>query len=250
MQALAAGKHVLVEKPMALDGANADRMAEAAAWHGKILMTAHALRFFPAYLALAELVRSGRLGGIRSALLRRRTAVPAWGPWEFDKSKSGGGVFDLLIHDADMCLHLFGMPQSVSATGYEDLRGGVDTLTAELHYPEIASVTITGGWHHTGEYPFSMEYTVIGEHGVVEYSSDGRPPAAYWADGKKEPLEAGDADAYQSEIEYFLHCCQNNSQPELCPPDESAKAVKLTKLMTGARERQGDKVACSFHSPS
>jgi predicted dehydrogenase len=246
MQALAAGKHVLVEKPMALDGATADQMTEAAVRHGKILMTAHVLRFFPAYQVLAELVRSGRLGGIRSALFRRRTAVPTWGPWEFDKTKSGGGVFDLLIHDADMCLHLFGTPQAVSATGYEDLRGGVDTLTAELHYSDIRSVTITGGWHHTGEYPFSMEYTVIAEHGVVEFSSDGRPPTVYWADGKKEPLSAGESDAYQAEIEYFLSCCRNNSQPETCPPAESANAVKLTKLMTEARACRGDKVACSF----
>jgi len=246
LQALAAGKHVLVEKPMALDGVTADRMTESAARYGKILMTAHVLRFSPAYQVLSELVRSGRLGAMRSALFRRRTAVPTWGPWEFDKSKSGGGVFDLLIHDADMCLHLFGMPQSLSAAGYEDLSGGVDTLTAELHYPEVASVTITGGWHHTGEYPFSMEYTVIAERGVVEFSSDRRPPTVYWADGKKEPLTAPDADGYQAEIRYFLECCAGNTQPALCPPQESANAVKLTKLMTDTRERRGDKVACDF----
>ncbi|MCP5119803.1 MAG: Gfo/Idh/MocA family oxidoreductase, partial [bacterium] len=105
IQALRAGKHVLVEKPMALDGPTADEIIEVANQAGRILMVAQALRFFPAYRLLSGLVRSGKLGPIRSALFRRRTAVPTWGPWEFDKAKSGGGIFDLLIHDVDMSLH-------------------------------------------------------------------------------------------------------------------------------------------------
>ncbi len=244
IQALRAGKHVLVEKPMALDGAAAEQMIEESRRRDRILMVAQVLRFIPAYEGLMDLVRSGRLGNIRSAFFRRRTATPTWGPWEFDSAQSGGGVFDLLIHDADMCLHLFGAPEAVSATGYEAMKDGVDQIVAELHYPGIGSVTITGGWYLIGEYPFSMEYTVTGDRGVVEFSSVGRPAAVYWANGKREELPPPDVDPYRAELEYFIRCCRDATKPGRCPAEESARAVNLTRFMVDARGRKGERLPC------
>ena len=175
LAALRRGRHVLVEKPMALRAEDAEQMCAEAARAGRVLMVAHVLRFMPAYAGLRTLIGSGRLGRVRSALFRRRTAVPAWAAWEFDRESSGGGVFDLLIHDVDMALLLFGKPATVSAWGHEDLRGGVDQITAQLHYPDVDSVTVTGGWHHRGAYPFSMEYTVVADEGGG-WDSSGRPP--------------------------------------------------------------------------
>jgi len=243
MAALRAGKHVLVEKPMALDGASADAMIEAAHRSGRILMAAQVLRFFPVYRAMAELVKSGRLGKARAATFRRRCAAPDWSPWLADKNASGGGIFDLLIHDVDMCLHVFGAPQAVSATGCEDLARGVDVITAQFHYPEM-SVLLSGGWHHPKSFPFSMEYTIICNGGTIEYNSAGPPPALHAADGAKTDLDAGGKDGYLAEIEYFVECCLRGKQPDYCPPAESAAAVKLASLMIEARERQGEKVAC------
>ena len=95
-----------------------------------------------------------------------------------------GGVFDLLIHDVDMAIYLFGKPRGVTATGYENLEAGLDMITAQLHYDHIPSVTITGGWHHPKAYPFSMEYTVSAEGGTIDYSTDNRPPSLYNAAGE------------------------------------------------------------------
>jgi predicted dehydrogenase len=244
--ALQRGKHVLLEKPMALDGAAADRIAEEAEKRRLVLMVAQVLRFFPEYTGLAGLVRSGRLGRVRSAMFRRRTAVPTWGEWEFDRSKSGGGVYDLLIHDVDIALHLFGPPAAVSANGHEDLRGGVDTITAEFHYANVDSVTITGGWHHRGAYPFSMEYTVLADNGVVEFSSAGRPATVYWKDETNELLPAPAVDPFAEEIRYFVECCKSGLTPDRCPPRESALAVRAALAMVQAREKKGDKVQCEF----
>lgn len=247
IQALRAGKHVLCEKPMALRGEDADGMIAEAESAGKILMVAQVLRFFPEYLELGRLVKSGRLGRIRSALFRRRTAVPAWGSPEYmDKQKSGGAVFDLLIHDVDQCQHLFGVPEAVSSTGYEDMTGGIDTIVTEFHYRGIGQVTITGGWFHRGEYPFSMEFTVVGDDGVAEYSSAGRPLAVYWSDGRREAPSVEGKDGYQAELEYFLDCCRKGHPPAECPPEESSLAVKLTNFMVEARQRKGEKVRCPF----
>src|SRR5579885_2334596 len=104
--ALRAGKHVLVEKPLALDGAAAKRILAEAERSGRILMVAHVLRFLPQYAALRDAIR-GNPGCVRMAEFRRRCATPEWGGWLVQPSKSGGGVFDLLIHDVDMCIHLF-----------------------------------------------------------------------------------------------------------------------------------------------
>jgi predicted dehydrogenase len=244
--ALEAGKHVLVEKPMALDGAAADRILAAGEKANHVLMVAQVLRFFAEYQPLVELQRSGRLGTLRSAMFRRRCAAPAWGKWLQDPAKGGGGVFDLLIHDVDMCLHLFGKPQAVSAVGHEEMPKGLDVIHARVHYAAGADVIITGGWHHPQSYPFSMEYTVSGDGGTVEYSSAGRPPVFYRADGEAETLTLPEKDGFQAEIEYFLDCASNGRQPERCHPRDSAAAVKLTRLMTESRARKGETIECKL----
>ncbi|MCW5979358.1 MAG: Gfo/Idh/MocA family oxidoreductase [Bryobacteraceae bacterium] len=246
IQALQAGKHALVEKPMALNGAVADRMLAEAEKARRTLMVAQVLRFMPQYEALDDVVRSGAIGRVHSAFFRRRTATPTWAPWEFDSSKNGGGVFDLLVHDVDFCLRLFGAPEAISSVGTEAMAAGVDMVVGELHYPDIGNVTITGGWHHVGDYPFSMEYTVIGEKASVEFNSDGRPPTLYPSGGRARPLPQGAHDGYQAEIEYFVECCRSGARPVRCPPEESAKAVKLARLMVDSRVHKGEKVACNL----
>ncbi|HEY6390651.1 MAG TPA: Gfo/Idh/MocA family oxidoreductase [Bryobacteraceae bacterium] len=246
IDAVRAGKHALVEKPMALDAASAREMIAGSRSHDRVLMVAHVLRFFPTYAALGEVLSSGRIGAARSAKFERRCAAPTWSGWLADAQQSGGGVFDLLIHDVDMCLHLFGKPETVSATGHEALASGVDVITAQLHYPGRRTAIVTGGWLHPKSYPFSMEYTVVADGGTVEYSSLGRPPALYGADGKMELLPMQERDGYRAEIEYFLDCCRHRRAPELCLPEESADAVALTRCMLEARNRNGEKIRCDL----
>ena len=246
LAALEAGKHVLVEKPMGLDGAACDQMIEAAEKAGRILMSAHVLRFFPAYQPLLEGVASGRFGQVRNAVFRRRCAAPAWSLWMGDRAQSGGGVFDLLIHDFDIALAAFGLPQAVSAWGVEELGRGLDMLTAQLHYPEIGSVTVSGGWHHPKSYPFSMEYTVSGENGTLDFSTAGRPPKFYGADGSETLEPLAEIDGYQAEIAYFAECCRTRSKPARCLPGSSAAAVRLTILAQQSRALKGATLPCKF----
>jgi predicted dehydrogenase len=246
IQAFEAGKHVLVEKPMALDAASARRMIVEAKKHHRVLMVAQVLRFFPMYRVLQDVLARDSMGTMRSAIFRRRCAAPAWSAWLADPEQSGGGVFDLLIHDVDMCLHLFGAPEAISATGYEALAAGIDIIAAILYYPGQRTAIIAGGWHHPKSYPFSMGYTVVSDGGTVEYSSLNSPPALYSADGEREALHMEETDGYRVEIEYFLDCCRRNACPELCRPEDSANAVALTRLMLDARKRNGEKIPCDL----
>ena len=241
--ALRAGKHVLVEKPMALDGAAADAMLEAARAGDRILMVAQVLRFFPVYRVLRDAVRSGRVGAVRAAMFRRRCGPPQWSPWLLDPNVSGGAVFDLLVHDVDFCLHLFGAPQAVSAVGYVNLASGIDWIMTEFHYAG-PTVVITGGWHPSSSFPFLMEYSVVTDGGAIEYSSAGTPPTLYGSDGSRTEMDATGRDGYQAEIEYFVECCLEGRQPDLCPPRESAAAVKLAELMLESRAKEGEKLRC------
>ena len=237
--ALRSGKHVLVEKPMALSVESCDRMIDEAERAGKILMVAHVLRFFPAYKALQRAVEQGELGSIRAAAFRRRCAQPGWSEWITDKTRSGGGAFDLLIHDVDMALRLFGAPRAISATGYEDASAGVDVISARLFYEGFVA-EISGGWIFPGAFPFSMEFTVLGDRGVLDFNSESRPLKRYGG-GEEVALES--ADGYAAEISYFAECCRTGQQPSFCMPSDSAEAVRLALALFEARSKNGERIS-------
>ncbi len=244
LAALRAGKHVLVEKPMALTGQQCDQLIGEANQRKRILMVAQVLRFIPAYRALADALSSGEYGQVRAALFRRRCAAPAWSAWLAERDQSGGGVFDLLIHDVDFCLKLFGRPESISATGYEDLAGGIDSLTANLHYRDVPSVVVTGGWHHKKSYPFSMQYTIVTDGATFEFNFPPGEVTIYRAGGEAQPMVLPERDGFEAELDYFLECCEAGVKPALCPPEDSAVAVKLMLMMAAARKNNGEKVEC------
>ncbi|HVO96903.1 MAG TPA: Gfo/Idh/MocA family oxidoreductase [Bryobacteraceae bacterium] len=237
--ALRAGKHVLVEKPMALDDASCHRMIAEAQRTGKILMVAQVLRFFPAYRALQHAVDQGELGTIRWATFRRRCAQPGWSDWITDKSRSGGGGFDLLIHDVDMALRLFGPPEAFAAIGYEDVPAGVDAISARLFYGDFVA-EISGGWLFPGSFPFAMEFMVLGERGLLEYNSESRPLKRY---GSGTEVSLDTTDGYAAEIAYFAECCRAGMQPAVCTPASSAESVRLTRALFDARSKNGEKIS-------
>lgn len=246
IDALRNGKHVLVEKPMALTPEDTDAMLAEARKNNRILMVGQVLRFVSSYRTVHDKIKGGEVGPVRSALFRRRCAAPFWSTWLFNPQKSGGGIFDLLIHDVDYCLQVFGAPEAVSAIGYEDLPAGIDWINAQFHYPKVPAVIINGGWHHPKSYPFSMEFTVVTDGGTFEYSSDAKPLTLYDKNGESQKLLDTEVDCFQAEIEYFFDCVTQGKQPEFCPPEESARAVKLARLMVDSRTRNGEKIPCNL----
>ena len=72
----------------------------------------------------------------------------------------------------------------------------------------------------------------------------GRPPTLYTSEVRELPLKS--QNGYAAEIEYFINCCEAGTQPELCPPRESAQALDLMRLMLSARSHHGEKIACTL----
>ena len=115
--AIEAGKHVLVEKPLARHAEEGERIVEAARVNGKVLAIAFNRRHRHDVALLKQHVDAGKLGRIyyAKAFWMRRAGIPGFGSWFTRKEQAGGGpLIDLGVHVLDMALYLMGNPRVVS----------------------------------------------------------------------------------------------------------------------------------------
>lgn len=120
VKALQANKHVLLEKPMAIDLNDAKKIRDAALKSDRVLMISHQMRWEGPAMAVKEKVEQGELGNIYHAktVWFRRKGIPGWGSWFTQKQMSGGGpLIDIGVHMLDLALYLMGNPKPVSVTG-------------------------------------------------------------------------------------------------------------------------------------
>ena len=120
VQALKAGKHVLLEKPMATSVAACDRIVDAAKASGRSLQMGFVCRRMPAVEMARRCADDGRLGRVyhAKASMYRRRGVPGLGGWFTTKARSGGGpLIDLGVHLLDATLHLMGHPRVLRVSG-------------------------------------------------------------------------------------------------------------------------------------
>ena len=113
--AFAAGKHVLLEKPIALTLEDADAIVAAAERSGRLFMVGLVLRFWPEYVELQRRLAGGELGRPLSVSTPRLSPPADWNDWMGDPAQSGGVPVDLLIHDFDQMNWLLGTPRRVFA---------------------------------------------------------------------------------------------------------------------------------------
>jgi predicted dehydrogenase len=120
VKALEAGKHVLLEKPMAINVESAKEIVRAQRKSGRVLMIPHQLRWESLSMQVKEQAEKGALGRIYHAKTgwMRRKGIPGWGTWFTQMDKSGGGpLIDLGVHMLDLSLYLIGNPKPVSVYG-------------------------------------------------------------------------------------------------------------------------------------
>jgi predicted dehydrogenase len=141
-----AGKHVLCEKPLAMNAAEAERMVEACASAGVVLMEAFMYRLHPSWEGVRELVRSGRIGELRS--------VQSWFSYFNDDPSNirniaeagGGALYDIGCYTVNLSRMLFeAEPSMIQASMTFDETMGVDVLTsAILEFGRgVAAFTVT-----------------------------------------------------------------------------------------------------------
>ncbi len=146
LEALAAGKSVLVEKPIAIELKSADRMVRRAAEAGKLLMVGQVLPFFPEFRFAADCIRSGKYGKLCAAHFRRVICPPDWSREMSDFRKLGGWGIDLHIHDNHFISLVCGRPAQVFSRGIlQD--GFVNHVHTQYVYEdnELAVSCVSGG---------------------------------------------------------------------------------------------------------
>jgi predicted dehydrogenase len=237
LAALDAGKSVLLEKPMGLSVEECDSMIAAAHRNDRILMVAHVLRFWPQYLAVVDLVKSGQLGKILSATASRLAPPPSWGNWFANPAWTGGSVLDLHVHDLDVFNWLFGTPRSIHARGQKGATGGWDHALTLVDYGDVSGFA-EGSTIRPDGYPFTMSLWVTCEKGTVEYTfrAAGETVVAgttstnlmvYEAGKQPRPLPAPGDDGYEAQAAYFVECLRQQRQPERGTAQQGRLAVRM-----------------------
>jgi predicted dehydrogenase len=217
--ALNAGKHVLVEKAIALTTEDADAMLAAAKQSGRLLMVAHVLPFFPEFQFAADAIRSGRHGKLLSAHFRRIISKPDWSAEIGDASKTGGPAVDLHIHDTHFIGLVCGVPKAVFATGVVDNDAVQHLTTQYLYGPGGPSVTCTSGAITMKGRPFVHGYELYFERATMVYEAGATPLTVLTPDGKSEqPTLSGGGDpisAFTTEIQAAVDGAASGKMPDL-----------------------------------
>jgi predicted dehydrogenase len=246
-RALGAGKHVFLEKPIALTVEDANAIVQAAERSGRILMVGLVLRFWPEYVELQRRLGAGELGRPLAVSTHRLSPPADWNDWMGDPRQSGGTAVDLLIHDFDQMNWLLGRPLTVYAR--EPTPGHVQAV---VEY-DGATGLAEGSMQMPRSYPFSSNIRVSCERGAAEYAFSAAPVEGegnigasdsprglrlYPRDGDPTTVAVESADPWGPEIEYFVACVEQGREPQQGTGEQAAAAL-LVSLAANRSLRTG-----------
>lgn len=207
IRALAAGKNVLLEKPIALTVDDAIAISQAADAGRGLLMVAHVVRFFDGYRSIRREWEAGKLGTARTVTATRLSSAPEPASWINDAERSGGPLVDFAIHDFDQLSIFLGAPLSVTAVAGE-APGFIET-TVDYEAGTGRVVTCT---RMPDDHPFSSSLEVIGSEASAAFSY---------------PSATADSP-YATQAAYFLDCVRRGVDPRECPTSEAIQALRLS----------------------
>lgn len=236
-EALLAGKHVFVEKPLALKVADAEMLVALAAERGLTLMVGHLLQYHPAFLKIKELCDNGELGRLRYVYSNRLNL----GKFRTEENI----LWSFAPHDISMILSL--MPdqlESVEAVGHCYLHKSIaDVTTTHLTFATGQAAHIHVSWLH----PFKEQrLVVVGETGMAVF--DDRldwgsklsfyPHQVKWKDnvpepaqGECRPLPLDPAEPLKLECQHFLDCVRTGAKPRT----DGAEGLRVLRVLDAAQ---------------
>ena len=242
LEALAAGKHVLVEKPIALKQDDASKMIVAANDASRVLMVGHVLQYHPAFLALKDMVAKGDLGALKHIYSNRLN---------FGKVRTEENVFwSFAPHDVSMVLALAGRePTTITAQYTNGIPGSTIASTAmvEFGFGDGLNAHIHVSWQS----PFKeQKLVVIGDQGMAVFddtlpldkklafyknsvSFDKGQPVLNKADVQYIALP--EAQPLREEISHFSKCIDANT----APVTDGHEAMRVLKVMQACDKAAG-----------
>lgn len=233
-EALTAGKHVYVEKPLALDPIQAQELVDLAESCNRILMVGHLLQYHPAFVCLKELVKGGELGRINYIYSHRLNLGKI--------RREENSLWSFAPHDISMILALANeMPDAVFATGGSYLHSRLaDVTVTHLAFPSGLRAHIFVSWLH----PFKEhKLVVVGDRKMAVFDDTLPwteklvlyPHEIHWRDGVPVPVKAEgervavrEAEPLREECLHFLRCVNDGSKP-LTDGLEGLRVVQVLK---------------------
>lgn len=253
LQILAAGKHLLVEKPLATTLADGEALVAAAEAAGCVLVVSQNYRHRGPARAVQAAVRGGEIGRPRHVRITfRRDTRPIWPPGNFRHLMRHSLVLDMTIHHADLLRMIVG--QEVVAV---DARGWRVPDSPYLHDPAVAAlltladgttVDYDGNWaslDHEPETSWNADWEIIGEEGIVRWAGgvadplQGEVTLRRWGDPERRlPTPAPEPADRAGSLESFRRAVEEDEAPETSGRDNLG-SLKIVLAMVEAVERAG-----------
>ncbi|MEM9082737.1 MAG: Gfo/Idh/MocA family oxidoreductase [Planctomycetota bacterium] len=225
-----AGKHLIIEKPVALRSIDVQTIGEQASDAGVLCMPAMCMRFWPAWAYVKQLIDQRTLGQLRSLHLERLGAAPTWNDdFYLNPDRSGGALFDLHIHDTDFINHAIGIPEGVTTTGTANHH------TTTYHYPDQElQVIAQGGWLPAPTFPFTMRLLARFEEGVADFDlARDDQLLVHRKDGSTETPTLDPADGWQAEVSAMVNAVASYASEA---PATMQSASDSTRILEAERE--------------
>lgn len=236
-EAMLAGKHVYVEKPLVLKEDEAQELIDLADAKKKVLMVGHLLQYHPVFERLRELVRSGELGRINYIYSHRLNLGKI--------RREENILWSFAPHDVSMIISLAGEePESVLATGGYYLHQKIaDVTTTHLEFASGLRAQIFVSWLH----PFKeQKLVVVGDRKMAVFDDTNTwenklliyPHEIQWqgniptpAKAKPERLDITEAEPLRRECQYFLECISKGKKP----PTDGREGLRVLRVLNASQ---------------
>jgi UDP-2-acetamido-3-amino-2,3-dideoxy-glucuronate N-acetyltransferase len=237
-RALEAGKHVFLEKPMALEPRQAEELCALAERLDRRLMVGHILQYHPAFLRLREIVREGRLGRLLYIYSNRLNLGRI--------RREEDAFWALAPHDLSMILSLVGTePEAIDAFGGYYLHHSIaDVTTTHLVFPGGEQAHIFVSWLH----PFKEQKLVVVGSDAMAVFDDGEPWSRKlllyphkieWRDNLPVPnkaeaiaIEVEEKEPLKEECLHFLECVRSGARPRT----DGREGLRVLKVLQAASD--------------
>ena len=254
MQAMEAGKDVFVEKPLAMELADAHKLLDMSRGLNRILMVGHLLQYHPAFITLNALVKAGEIGRLQYVYSTRLNLGKI--------RREEDILWSFAPHDISMILTLGGeAPSEVRAIGSNFLHGQIaDSTITHLRFPGGLAAHIFVSWLH----PFKEQrLVVVGDRGMLVFDDMrawGEKLARFdheirWVDGMPRPVKADatfieipEDEPLKQECQHFVDCIQTRQVPRT----DGAEGLQVLSVLKDAsaslKERSESAVASTARS--